>query len=342
MTFAGGEEGVLAPELSGGFWLQGGPLTMAGLRGRPVLVDFWDYTCINCLRTLPYLVEWHRRYSPHGLVIVGVHTPEFSFARRPDDVRRAIAEFGIEYPVVLDADYAIWRAYNNRFWPAKYLVDAQGRLRYYHFGEGAYQATERAIQHLLLEVRPDLALPEPLPPLREEDRPGAVCYRVTPEIYLGFLRGAVGNPTGLVPKQAVRYRDPGLHAEGFFYLDGPWVADEECVYRPWDALETSRVALRYTAREVNLVLNPLAGQPARLDIWQDGAPLSPDCAGADVRWDDQGQSHLVVDVPRMFRLVANGDIGHHELVLATTSPGLALYAFTFVSCAIPGWEMRLQ
>jgi hypothetical protein len=179
-------------------------------------------------------------------------------------------------------------------------------------------------------------------PLRDEDRPGAVCYRVTPEVYLGFLRGSVGNPTGLLPKQAANYRDPGLHAEGFFYLHGPWVAEEECVYRPWDALDRSRLSLRYTSREVNLVANPLSGQPGRLDVWQDGAPLDRSTAGSDVRWDEEGQSYLQVDVPKMYRLVANQDVGHHELTLATSSPGMALYAFTFVSCAIPGWEMRLQ
>ncbi len=341
MAYQAGEQGIIAPELEGGYWLQGGPLTMAGLRGRPVLVDFWDYTCINCLRTLPYLVEWHRRYSPYGLVIVGVHTPEFSFARRADDVRRAIAEFGIEYPVVMDNDYAIWRAYNNRYWPAKYLVDAQGRLRYYHFGEGAYESVERALQHLLREVQPDLVLPEPMPPVRDEDRPGAVCYRVTPEVYLGFLRGSIGNPTGFAPKRPANYRDHGLHAEGFFYLEGPWVAEEECVYRPWDALESSRLYLRYTAREVNVVMNPMSGQAGRLDIWQDGAPIPAEDAAADVRWDENGQSYVAVDVPRMYRLVANRDVGHHELSLSTSAPGMALYAFTFVSCAIPGWEMRL-
>lgn len=340
MAYQAGEQGIIAPELEGGYWLQGGPLTMAGLRGRPVLVDFWDYTCINCLRTLPYLVEWHRRYSPYGLVIVGVHTPEFSFARRADDVRRAIAEFGIEYPVVMDNDYAIWRAYNNRYWPAKYLVDAQGRLRYYHFGEGAYESVERALQHLLREVQPDLVLPEPMPPVRDEDRPGAVCYRVTPEVYLGFLRGSIGNPTGFAPKRPANYRDPGLHAEGFFYLEGPWVAEEECVYRPWDALESSRLYLRYTAREVNVVMNPMSGQAGRLDIWQDGAPIPAEDAAADVRWDENGQSYVAVDVPRMYRLVENRDVGHHELSLSTSAPGMALYAFTFVSCAIPGWEMR--
>jgi len=332
---------IRAPELRGGYWVNSEPLTMESLRGRPVLIDFWDYTCINCLRTLPYLVEWHRRYSPHGLVIVGVHTPEFSFAKRVDDVRRAMEQFGIEYPVVLDNDYAIWRAYANRYWPAKYLVDARGYIRYYHFGEGAYQATEKAIQQLLREVRPDVVFPEPMAPVREEDRPGAVCYRVTPELYLGYLRGNIGNPAGFVPKQAMDYQDPDVHAEGFYYLEGPWVVDEECVYRPWDAIRPGRVSLRYTAKEVNLVMNPLFGRPGRVTLLQDGAPLAAGHAGEDVRFDESGESYVEVDTPRMYRLVRNPDIGSHELSLLTSAPGLALYAFTFVSCVIPGWEMRL-
>ena len=135
-------------------WLQGGPLKMADLRGRPVLIDFWDYTCLNCLRTLPYVKEWHRRYSSLGLQVVGVHAPEFSFAREHNNVVKAVREQGIEYPVVLDNEYAIWQAYANRYWPAKYLVDAQGYIRGYHHGEGAYRETEEALQALLRESFP--------------------------------------------------------------------------------------------------------------------------------------------------------------------------------------------
>ncbi len=127
-------------------WLQGGPITMASLRGRAVLVDFWDYTCVNCLRTLPYVKEWHRRYADLGLTIIGVHAPEFSFAHHIDNVRRAVAEQGLMYPIVLDNDHAIWQAYANRYWPAKYLIDREGYLRAYHFGEGGYGETESAIQ----------------------------------------------------------------------------------------------------------------------------------------------------------------------------------------------------
>jgi thiol-disulfide isomerase/thioredoxin len=130
-------ETVLAPALDGGEWIQHGPVNLKELRGKAVvLIDFWDYTCVNCIHTLPYVSAWHRRYGKDGLIVVGVHAPEFSFARDHANVRTAIKQFGLEYPVVLDNGYIIWRAYSNRYWPAKYLVDTQGKLRYYHFGEG--------------------------------------------------------------------------------------------------------------------------------------------------------------------------------------------------------------
>ncbi|HWN56639.1 MAG TPA: redoxin family protein, partial [Methylomirabilota bacterium] len=175
-------ETVLAPELEGGNWIQHGPVSLKELRDKAVvLIDFWDYTCVNCIRTLPYVVEWNRRYAKSGLVIVGVHAPEFSFAREGSHVAEAAARFGLEYPIVLDNEYAIWRAYSNRFWPAKYLIDSKGRIRYYHFGEGSYQESELAIQGLLRELSPTLSLPPPMEPMRDTDQPGAVCYRVTPE-----------------------------------------------------------------------------------------------------------------------------------------------------------------
>lgn len=149
------EETIFAPELTGGEWLQGGPVSLSALRGKGVaLIDFWDYTCVNCIRTLPYVVEWHRHYARHGLTVVGVHAPEFTFARQSEFVLQAIKDFQIDYPVVLDNSYVIWRSYSNRFWPAKYLVDGRGRIRYYHYGEGSYRETEAILQALIAEINP--------------------------------------------------------------------------------------------------------------------------------------------------------------------------------------------
>ena len=324
---------IHAPELTGGYWVNSEPQPMAQLRGRVVLIDFWDYTCVNCIRTLPYVTEWYRRYSPRGLSVIGVHAPEFAFAKELDGVQKAIEEFGIAYPVVMDNGYAIWQAYANRYWPAKYLVDTEGYIRFLHYGEGAYQETERAIQGLLREAHPTLELPEPVPPVRGADMPGAVCYRVTPELYLGYTRGRIGNPGGFVAKQSAVYRDPGKHAEGFFYLEGEWTADEEQVMKPWGPSGESRVTIKYTAKEVNLVMNPLLGRACRAYLTQGGAPLAPEDAGENVRFED-GRAFVEVERPRMYRLVNNRDIDSHELTLSTENPGLALYAFTFVSCVV--------
>jgi thiol-disulfide isomerase/thioredoxin len=323
----------------GGYWLNlpegAEPPSMASLHGKVVLIDFWDYTCVNCIRTLPYMTEWHRRYSPLGLAVIGVHSPEFSFAKELDGVQRAIERFGIEYPVVMDNGFTIWQAYANRFWPAKYLVDKDGYIRFYHLGEGAYRETEEAIQMLLKEIRGDVELPEPMPPVRDSDAPGAVCYRVTPELYLGYNRGRFGNPTGVALRETATYWDPGVHAEGFVYLHGEWRVDEESAVKPWGSSGESRVTIRYTAREVNLVMNPTLRRPARVYLAQDGQPLPKEAAGEDVTW-EEGGACVQVDSPRMYALVNNPQIGSHELTLSTESPGLALYAFTFVSCVVAG------
>ncbi len=327
---------VHAPEFPSNVqWIQGGPLRMGDLKSKVVLIDFWDYTCVNCIRTLPYLKEWHQRYASVGLQIVGVHAPEFSFARESGNVIRAVREQAITYPVVLDNDYAIWQAWANRYWPAKYLVDGKGYLRYMHFGEGAYDQTEAAIRELLRESFPQLLLPAAVEPLREEDKPGAVCYRVSPELYLGFARGPFGNVKDLAPDKAATYRDPGMHTDGFAYLDGDWLLAQEYAARPAGAGALSRLTLPYMAKEVNLVIHPPTyGGAATISIMQDGAPLAAVDAAADVMAGG-ATSTMTVDVPRMYRVVNNREIGRHELTLATASDGVAMYAFTFTSCVVP-------
>lgn len=331
------EEGPIhAPEFpANAQWLQGGPLRMTDLRGKPVLIDFWDYTCVNCIRTLPYVKEWHRRYGPLGLAVIGVHAPEFSFARDSGNVLRAVREQGIEYPVLLDNEYATWQAWANRYWPAKYLVDGNGYLRYYKFGEGGYEETEAAIQHLLKESFAEILLPGAMEPLRSEDAPGAVCYRVTPELYLGYARGAPGNAQEMTPDAPATYRDTGMHMDGHVYLEGDWLIAAEYAARPAGAGALSKITVPYLAKEVNLVVHPPSyGGDATFSVAQDGAPLAAGDAGADVTA-GSATSVMRIDAPRMYRIVNNREIGRHELTLATTSDGVALYAFTFTSCVVP-------
>ncbi len=321
------KETILAPPLDGGEWLQGGPLSLSDARGKNVvLVDFWDYTCVNCLRTLPYVAEWHRRYAPDGLVVVGVHAPEFGFARDQPNVAAAIKEFGLDYPIVLDNDYAIWRAYSNRSWPAKYLIDAEGRLRYYHFGEGLYVETETQIQKLLLELNPILELIAPMAPLRDADRPGAVCYRVTPELYLGYARGQFGNPAGVVQDKVFEYRDPGHHMEGLPYLVGAWSVGSDAARAEGTS---ASLALRYTAMDVNLVLAPPSGSIARIEVML----AEGQRPGSDVKL-DSGRLLVTVDRPRMYNLIANDSVVSGSIKLVARDPGWSAFAFTFISCVV--------
>jgi thioredoxin family protein len=241
-------------------------------------------------------------------------------------VAEAAARFGLEYPIVLDNEYAIWRAYSNRFWPAKYLVDAKGRIRYYHFGEGAYQETETAIQGLIRELNPNASLPPPMEPVRDTDRPGAVCYRVTPELYLGHARGNFGNPEGVVRDRPHDYRDLGPHVEGISYLAGRWRVESESAR---SEAPGAAISLRYTAKDVNLVMAPPATGSVRVEIALEGAQR----AGDDVKFEAE-RGLVTVDSPRMYNLVANDSVVSGALTIRTGAAGLAAYAFTFISCLV--------
>jgi len=320
-------ETIYAPELEGGTWIQGGPIHLRESRKKAVvLIDFWDYTCINCIRTLPYVAGWHSRYARDGLVTVGVHAPEFSFAREGSHVKDAAARFGLEYPIVADSDYAIWRAYSNKYWPAKYLVDSRGRIRYCHFGEGGYAESERQIQNALRELNPALPeFPPPMEPVRESDRPGAVCYRVTPELYLGHARGNFGNPEGITRDEPHDYRDPGRHMESMAYLEGRWCVEQESARA--EAAGAS-LRLRYTAREVNLVMAPGASM-VKVQVSLSGSER----LGADLKTIN-GRAIINVDRPRMYNLVDNDNVNQGALELTALDAGLAVFAFTFTSCTI--------
>lgn len=322
---------VHAPEI-GQTWLNSPGLSIRGLRGKVVLIDFWDYTCINCLRTLPYVIEWDRRYREKALVIVGVHAPEFQFARTAEHVRAAVEELGIRYPVVLDNDFIVWQSFANKCWPAKYLIDKDGYVRFFVLGEGGYDEMEEAIQLLLREVSPEVELPAIMVPLRPTDRPGARCYRPTPELYLGHARGRIGNAEGFSPDAIYTYSTPEKMEPDLVYLVGPWLAREEFAQSAAHPAEAPpRLLLQYTAKEVNLVMSPTGEPPARLNIRQDGKPLGEPQAGTDVRIEG-GQSHVLIDKPRMYNLVSNAGFESHSLELEPAAAGLALYAFTFVTC----------
>ncbi len=342
---------VHAPEFPiGARWLNSKALSLRELRGKCVLVDFWEYSCVNCVHTLPYVVEWDRKYRDRGLVTIGVHAPEFQFAHEARQVERAMAEFGITYPVVQDNDYEIWQAFSNQGWPSKFLIDAQGYIRYQHMGEGEYLATELAIQGALHQADPTGFRPQPLTiPMHEEDRPGAMCYRPSPELYCGAERGEIGNEEGFAEQGVAIYIDRGEHVANKFYLQGAWRAHGEYLEL---AGTHGHIALRYRAKDVNLVLSP-TGDPVelmlglqgalligaadtnvskpRITITQDGLTLPGANAGADVRYVDDAAT-VTPARPRMTRLVSNPAFEEHELRLDVYGRGTALYAFTFTTC----------
>jgi len=326
-------EKLRAPELKVEGWLNSLPLTLADLRGRVVLVDFWDYTCVNCLHTLPYLQEWHRRYETAGLTILGLHAPEFDFAHDHERVKTAVEDFGIKYPVAQDNAFKTWNAFANRAWPAKYLIDANGYFRAIHHGEGAYAEMERQIQALLLEIDPALDFPEPMSPIRPIDQPGAACYRPTPELYLGYGRGEFGNREGNPPEQAIDYiSQPQEILPHTIYLEGPWLNRKEAVESVSSAKEAC-LHLEYQAAQVNCVLGSEGEQPMTVTVLLDGLPVPEKDRGRDMALVD-GETVIQVDCYRMVQLLAHPDFERHRLTLRVTRAGLRIYALTFVGCVV--------
>ncbi|MBS1886395.1 MAG: cytochrome c biogenesis protein DipZ [Actinobacteria bacterium] len=287
------------------------PLTMRGLRGKVVLIDFWTYSCINCIRTLPYLNAWNKRYAKDGLVIVGVHTPEFPFEREASNVAEAIKTDGIEYPVVQDNEMGTWNAYENLYWPAEYFVDAKGQVRFAHFGEGEYGEKEQVIRELLTEAGhpPGKALSGAHGMAAE---PGVT----TPESYLGAAR-ATNFTNGLIRpgRQTFTLQKPG---ENQLSYGGEWTIAEQ----PVTARKGARLDLNFGARRVYLVLGS-PGRPRRIKVLLDGRPIAAADDGADVH-----NGYVKVTSQRLYNLVELPKVEHHVLELVPEA-GVQGYAFTF-------------
>lgn len=319
-------EGEL-PSLDGAVaWLNSPPLTREGLRGKVVLVDFWTYSCVNCLRTLPYVRAWYEKYRDQGLVVVGVHAPEFAFEKDLGNVRRAVADLKVDYPVAVDNDYAIWRGFNNEYWPAHYFIDAQGRIRHHRFGEGAYEQSEAVIRELLAEAHGG-AMPANFADVLP-DTSGAALAPVTadvqsPETYLGYARAEhFASPGGAARDVAHAYSMPPSLALNAWALDGAWtIADEKArLEKPG-----GRVVYRFHARDVNLVLGPTAdGKPARFVVRIDGA-----APGDDHGVDADAQGRGSVEHQRLYQLFrAEGAVRERTFEIEFLDP-VEAYAFTF-------------
>ncbi|GAA1276273.1 hypothetical protein GCM10009609_44110 [Pseudonocardia aurantiaca] len=318
-------EGEL-PALGGATgWLNAPPLTVAGLRGKVVLVGFWTYTCINWLRQLPYLRAWAAKYSGHGLVVVGVHTPEFGFESDVDNVSRAVRDKRIEYPIAIDSDHKVWSAFGNHYWPALYFADAEGLIRHHHFGEGEYQQSEMIIHQLLVEagssdVGHDLVSVD----ASGAEAPADWDNLRSPENYTGFERtGNFASPGGAVPGTHHRYTVPAELRLNHWALSGEWTMAAQVT-----TLHTAggQIAYRFHARDLHLVMGPaVRGTPVRFLVLVDGQP--PGVAhGVDV--DARGNGTMVEQ--RLHQLVRQpGPITDRTFEITFLDPEVQAYAFTF-------------
>jgi cytochrome c biogenesis protein CcdA/thiol-disulfide isomerase/thioredoxin len=313
------------PSLAGATqWLNSPPLTSESLRGKVVLVDFWTYSCINCIRSLPYVRGWADKYKDHGLVVIGVHAPEFAFEKDPANVAKAVKDLGVDYPVALDNDYAIWKGFNNEYWPAHYFIDAQGQIRHHHFGEGGYRESEDVIRQLLAAAG-------------QKDLPGGYVSddhhgveaaasddpTRSPETYVGYARAQNFVGGRMAHDDAWDYHAPNALATDQWSLDGHWTvhAENAQLMQPGGG-----IAYRFRGRDLHLVLGPASdGKPIRFRVTIDGKP-----PGADHGMDTDADGNGTITAQRLYQLVrqANGS-GERLFEIRFSDPGVQAYAFTF-------------
>ena len=342
-------DGILAPELVGiTGWINSDPFTLESLRGKVVLLDIWTYTCINCIRTFPYVRAWHERYADRGLVVLGLHAPEFEFEKETQNVVFAALKHDLRYPIAQDNDMATWRALENNAWPAKYLVDKDGYIRYTHFGEGRYAETEQEIRELIEETGVSLAdIPPDLEPERTIDPLARLSSDVmkhqTRELYAGFGRNFSTLQRGGAPyvrhlefyeepNVELEYTDPKDHLNHHLYIHGLWRNGLESLTH---ARETESyedyLAIMFYARTVNVVMSLEEGEPYEVRVTMDGQPIKPEHAGADIEFDEEGNSFVLVGQSDMYGLVELPEFGGHLLKISSNSSSFSVFAYTFGS-----------
>ena len=317
-----------APEFEGiTSYINSNGTKLSDLKGKVVLIDFWTYSCINCIRTLPYLVDWNQKYSDKGLVIVGIHSPEFEFEKGVDNVKQAVTRFGIKYPVLLDNDHGTWNAFQNSYWPRKYLVDSEGFIRYDHIGEGGYVETENAIRNLLAErggkqsISPtrvnqtNLSIPESQ----------SVDFNQikTPELYFGYqyARSQLGNNEGFDPEKNVNYTLASSNLKpNVIYLEGEWKNNA-------DSMELvgkdGKIILDYSAKSINIVAGG-KGEITVMEFGKDNQTSNP-YSGNDL--DTEGK--LTIDGQRLYNIGSHQNYGNHQIAIDVSGTGFRIYTFTF-------------
>jgi thiol-disulfide isomerase/thioredoxin len=312
------------PDLSGAVtWLNSPPLTPEGLKGKVVLIDFWTYSCINCLRTIPYVRAWAEKYKDQGLVVIGVHAPEFAFEKDVDNVKKAIADLKITYPVAIDNTYAIWRGFNNNFWPAHYFIDAKGQIRHHAFGEGDYEESERVIQQLLAEAGKTAAKDLVTVNATGAEAAADMSEIQSPETYVGYERAENFVSSGGVAKDQAKTYSAQPQQLNDWGLNGDWtVGGEQATLNAKDG----GITYRFHARDLHLVLGPAAdGKPVRFKVMIDGAAPGAN-HGSDI--DENGDG--TVTGQRLYQLVRQaGGVADHTFEIQFLDPGVQAFAFTF-------------
>jgi cytochrome c biogenesis protein CcdA/thiol-disulfide isomerase/thioredoxin len=317
-------EGEL-PSLEGATqWFNSPPLSAQSLRGKVVLVDFWTYSCINCIRSLPYVRGWADKYKDHGLVVIGVHAPEFAFEKDPQNVSKAIKDLGVDYPVALDNDYAIWKGFSNEYWPAHYFIDTQGRIRHHHFGEGEYAQSEDVIRQLLTEAeQKDLPGGYVQPGAQGAEAAGSGDAMRSPETYVGYARAANFAGGKVAHDDAWTYHAPDTLMVNQWALDGRWTVRDENA-RLDNA--NGRIVYRFRGRDLHLVLGPgNDGKPVRFRVTVDGKT-----PGADHGMDIDNDGNGTVTSQRLYQLIRQASgTGERTFEITFLDPGVQAYAFTF-------------
>jgi cytochrome c biogenesis protein CcdA/thiol-disulfide isomerase/thioredoxin len=319
-------EGEIPSFAGATLWLNSPPLGAEGLHGKVVVVDFWTYSCINCLRALPYVKSWYEKYKDHGLVVIGVHAPEFAFEKDANNVKRAVADLKITYPVALDNDYAIWQAFNNQYWPAHYFIDATGRIRGHHFGEGDYDGSEQLIRRLLSDAGNSNLPPAGMGSTQVAGVQAAAdeAHDQSPETYVGYRRGEnFASPGGFVQDQLHAYSAPNTFKLNQWALSGSWNVDPEKAVL---GAAPGKIVFRFYARDLHLVLGPnVDRKPVHFRVTLDGkAPAGSH--GTDT--DSSGAG--VVDQQRLYQLIRQaGEVGEHTFSIEFLDSGVQAYSFTF-------------
>ena len=339
-----GQVGSIAHEIQGvDGWINSKPFTLESLRGKVVLMDFWTYTCVNCIRTLPYLKQWHEKYADEGLVIVGVHSPEFQFEHVRANVEAAVEEFGIEWVVIQDNNLETWRAFANRFWPAKYLIDKNGVIRYTHFGEGSYDETEMEIRQWLWDAGSDIEgieaneKPNPIRNKQAESRDSATMQ--TRELFAGLrfnlnvqtpyiIQSEMYGSSSAIP---IFFQDPGHHLNHFLYLHGMWLSENDNIKhaRATKDLE-DYLALKFFGTSANAVL-AFDEIPYKVYVTIDNGSIPLVDRGVDIEEDEDSRTYITVDANRMYNIIDSPEYSGHEMRLSSNSSEFSIFSFTFGS-----------